>query len=230
MKMKKLYFIPIIIFSIVLLINGCGNKENKNKPVELDIPVPENNLTEIKIGEQIWAAKNLEVIKFNNGDSIPEATTEKEWEQYGKEGKPAWCYFNNNPEQGKKYGKLYNGFAVFDSRGIAPSGWHIATDEEWTILTNYLGGDQVGGTKMKAKGGWLENGNGSNESNFSALPGGSCRSSGTFDPISQNANWWSSTEGNKDNAWARSLNYNYGNIYRDYHFKSNGFSVRCIMN
>jgi len=109
---------------------------------------------EIKIGSQIWATKNLDVSFFRNGDPIPLAKTQAEWEAAGKSGKPAWCYYGGNADMGDKYGKLYNWFAVNDVRGIAPKGWHIPTDSEWTILTKYLGGEKSCGNKMKDSTGW----------------------------------------------------------------------------
>ena len=98
---------------------------------------------EIKIGTQTWCNKNLEVSKFRNSDAIPLAKTYAEWELAGQNGQPAWCYYENKAENGTTYGKLYNFYAVNDPRGLAPNGYHIPTDEEWTILTDYLGGDSI---------------------------------------------------------------------------------------
>lgn len=108
----------------------------------------------VKIGTQIWMTENLNVSTFRNGDAIPEAKTNEEWEQAGQNKQPAWCYYNNDPKNGAKYGKLYNWFAVNDSRGLAPEGWHIPTDYEWTVLTDYLGGGEFAGGKLKSKIGW----------------------------------------------------------------------------
>lgn len=93
----------------------------------------------VKIGDQTWMTENLDLSSFRNGDLINEASTEKEWENAGQESRPAWCYADNSTANGKKYGKLYNWFAVNDPRGLAPNGWHIPGDAEWTKLTNYLG-------------------------------------------------------------------------------------------
>ncbi|MBM3455516.1 MAG: hypothetical protein FJX80_10255, partial [Bacteroidetes bacterium] len=106
----------------------------------------------VKIGAQTWMAENLNVSTFRNGDPIPEAKTNEEWEKAGKEGKPAWCYYENDSKNGAKYGKLYNWYAVNDSRGLAPTGWHIPSDAEWTTLENQLGDDA--GKKMKSTSGW----------------------------------------------------------------------------
>jgi uncharacterized protein (TIGR02145 family) len=106
----------------------------------------------VKIGTQTWMAENLNVSTFRNGDLIPEAKTKEEWEKAGKEGKPAWCYYDNDPKNGAKYGKLYNWYAVNDHRGLAPAGWHVPTDTEWTTLGDQLGSDP--GKKMKSTSGW----------------------------------------------------------------------------
>ncbi len=185
--------------------------------------------TSVKIGTQEWSSKNLNVATFKNGDAIPEVKSEEEWVKAGEEGKPAWCYYNNNPKNGDKYGKLYNWYAVTDPRGLAPSGWHIPSDAEWTKLTDYLGGKNVAGAKMKSKEGWKENGNGNNESGFSGLPGGSRIFYGTFGPIGFYGYWWSSTQFSIDFAWYRYLHYSNGVVRRNYGFsKKNGFSVRCL--
>ncbi len=106
----------------------------------------------VKIGNQTWMAENLNVSTFRNGDPIPQAKTNEEWEKAGKDGRPAWCYYENDPKNGAKYGKLYNWHAVNDSRGLAPTGWHIPTDAEWTTLDNQLG--DAAGKKMKSTSGW----------------------------------------------------------------------------
>jgi len=197
-----------------------GNQEN-----EEDIS---SEQLSVKIGNQEWASENLNVDKFKNGDAIPEAQTEEAWQKAGEEGKPAWCYYENDPKNGDKYGKLYNWYAVTDPRGLAPSGWHVPRNAEWTKLTDYLGGKDAAGDKMKSKEGWKDNGNGGNESGFSGLPGGTRYSFGTFGNIGYNGNWWSSTEGTTNNAWNRSLDYNYGNVTSYNVNKTNGFSVRCL--
>ena len=96
-------------------------------------------IKEVKIGQQVWTTENLNVDKFRNGEIIPEAKSEEEWIEAGDNKKPAWCYYNNDPSNGTKYGKLYNWYAVNDPRGLAPEGWHIPSDKEWDVLTNYLG-------------------------------------------------------------------------------------------
>ena len=107
----------------------------------------------VTIGTQVWTSKNLAVSKFRNGDAIPLAKTNAEWQLAGQNKQPAWCYYENNGENGTKYGKLYNWDAVNDPRGLAPAGFHIPSDAEWTILRQYLGVDSAG-IQMKSISGW----------------------------------------------------------------------------
>ena len=212
MKNRKTNFIMLMLSS-VLCFTACNNAAAQST---------------VKIGNQEWTSKNLNVATFRNGDTIPEAKTDEAWEKAGEKGKPAWCYYDNDPKNGKKYGKLYNWYAVNDPRGLAPSGWHIPSDAEWTTLVDYFGGKDEAGHKMKSKAGWHDNGNGSNASGFSGLPGGYHGNDGTFNSIGINGNWWSSTENYTHNAWYRDLNYSNGNVSRYYDNKASGYSVRCL--
>ena len=108
----------------------------------------------VTIGTQTWTTKNLNVATFRNGDAIPRAKTDEEWSAAGENKQPAWCYYENKAANGTKYGKLYNWYAVVDTRGLAPAGYHIPTDEEWTVLSTFLGGEDVAGKKMKSTSGW----------------------------------------------------------------------------
>ncbi len=108
----------------------------------------------VNIGKQVWTIQNLSVNRFRNGDIIPLAKTAADWESAGNAKKPAWCYYESSAENGIKYGKLYNWYAVHDARGLAPVGYHIPSDAEWTVLTNYLGGDKIACNKMKSSTGW----------------------------------------------------------------------------
>jgi len=120
-------------------------------------------MKEILIGKQIWMSENLNVNFFQNGDVIREVRSFKEWNAE----ESACCYYNNNNLNGEKYGKLYNGFAVRDPKGLAPKGWHIPTKSEWLELINYLGNNESG-VKLKSMDKW----NGNNKSGFNALPSG----------------------------------------------------------
>jgi len=209
---------------------------------------------EIKIGTQTWTTKNLDVSKFRNGEAIPLAKTNAEWKSAGENLQPAWCYYENKGENGIKYGKLYNWYAVNDPRGLAPNGYHIPSDAEWTILTDYLGGDSIAGakmkstsgwkhktllgeipggtseagTKMKSMSGWKHNGNDTNTSGFAGLPGGSRFGTGIFTSIGGGGYWWSSSERSTDYTWFRELFISNGNVIRSYYNKRGGFSVLCV--
>ncbi len=194
----------------------------------LGLSVLQAQVKEVKIGTQVWMTKNLNVSTFKNGDPITEAKTAEEWIMAGENKQPAWCYFDNDPTNGTKYGKFYNWYAVIDARGLAPNGYHIPTDTEWTKLIDYLGGKEVAGTKMKSSSGWYQNGNGTNESGFNGLPSGGRSPDGPFAPIGSYGSWWSSSEENASFAWYRGLKYRDGVIVGNSYFKENGLSVRCL--
>lgn len=111
-------------------------------------------IKQVRIGGQTCMAQNANVERFRNGDFIQEAKTNQEWMKAFDNRQPAWCYYNNDPSQGTKHGKLYNWYAVNDPRGLAPLGWHVPDNNEWSFLIEYLGGDYVAGTKMKNIDGW----------------------------------------------------------------------------
>jgi uncharacterized protein (TIGR02145 family) len=182
----------------------------------------------VKIGRQIWMAENLNVSIFRNGFLLPEVRSSEEWIKTGSKYKPAWCHYNNDPENGRFYGKLYNWYAVNDHRNLAPEGWHVPEEAEWKELTDYLGGKGVAGGKMKSSTGWENNGNGTNESGFSALPGGTRYINGAFYGIGNYGSWWSSIPNSSDSAWNRLLDYADSSYGRGKGDKANGFSVRCI--
>ena len=205
-----------------------GELSKKNLELEAKLEAVELEKTSfktVKIGNQVWTSKNLDVATYRNGDVIPQVQDENAWENLTT---GAWCYYDNDTSNGTKYGKLYNWYAVNDPRGLAPNGYHIPTDAEWTQLSDYLGGESEAGTKMKSTSGWVENGNGTNSSGFSGLPGGFRYYSGTFYYIDYGGGWWSSTEYETDDAWYRYLGYDGGNVYGDDYSKRSGFSVRCL--
>lgn len=183
-------------------------------------------INEVKIGNQIWMVENLNVDKFQNGDLIPEAKTNEEWKKAEEEKKAAWCYYNNDPANGSKYGKLYNYYAIHDKRRLAPSGWHIPIYDEWRALDSYLG-DSDAGKKMKSNNGW----NGTNESGFTGLPGG-YRFSKYFLGVGEEAHFWSATSFNGDNmlklySLYGFVNYGIGGELCNRQC-SDGGSVRCV--
>lgn len=183
----------------------------------------------VKIGNQIWMTKNLDVDCYRNGDPIPQVTEPTEWINL-KTG--AWCYYNNDPAMGAIYGKLYNWYAVNDPRGLAPDGWHIPSDAEWITLTNYLGGESMAGGKLKEAdtSHWCNpNTDATNSSGFTALPGG-IRSYiyASFYMMGSSGYWWSGTEDKGIYAWDRTLGCSSARFPRIYEGKPCGLSVRCI--
>jgi uncharacterized protein (TIGR02145 family) len=207
--MRILY---ILFFALILL--GCNSSNS-----QYDF---------VNIGNQKWMKRNLNVSLFRNGDPIPEIKTIDDWAKANENKQPAWCYYNNDPANGEKYGKLYNFYAVNDPRGLAPQGWHIPTTAEWGILINLLGGQDVAGKKMKSKIGWNNDGEGTNESNFSALPSGYYSIDSSFLKIGSFSGWWTSTEERDYSAMSCYIFDNFEFAYFDSYYKSGGLSVRCI--
>ena len=225
--MKKLN-IASILCGLILCIASCGIKtycrHHWGKTKEGSTNAPSDDKGEVTIGNQVWTSKNLDVSKFKNGEEIPQAETKDQWKAFSDANEAAWCYYENKTE----YGKLYNWYAVNDPRGLAPAGYHIPTDAEWTTLTNYLGGETIAGAKMKSKTGWENDGNGTNSSAFAGLPGGYRYYFGYFNGIGVFGNWWSSSESSTSSAWSRDLSYGDGDVNRNDANKQNGFSVRCL--
>jgi uncharacterized protein (TIGR02145 family) len=173
----------------------------------------------IQIGSQIWMKQNLKVTHYRNGDPIPNIS-------YSATG--AYCDYHSCPDTSKTYGRLYNWYAVNDNRNIAPEGWHVASDAEWTILINYLGGENVAGSKLKESGiaHWVKpNSDATNESRFTALPGGS-----TNTMLGHNGHWWTATTDSNytENAWYLTMSHLYSNVNRNSYQKNAEYSVRCI--
>jgi uncharacterized protein (TIGR02145 family) len=183
----------------------------------------------LTIGSQVWMLKNLNVDHYRNGDSIPEVQDATAW-IWSKTG--ALCYYGNVPTMGAIYGKLYNWYTVIDIRGLAPTGWHVPSDAEWTILTTFLGGEDVAGGKVKdtSTNYWTSlNVGATNESGFSALPGGLRFEYSSFYGIGSGGYWWSSTKyNNTAGAWYRFLRYDSTIMGRSGGIEGMGLSVRCI--
>ena len=173
----------------------------------------------VTIGSQNWMAVNLDVAIFRNGDPIPEAKTAEEWLAAYRTESPAWCYYNNDPNNGQKYGKLYNWYAVNDARGIAPAGWHVPTDAEWRQLIAEYGGMSSAYSKLKAPDG------------FAALPAGARDfKTGVFHALNNITFWWSASKNDKWNAWYHAMHYVYKQVGRDNGGMNAGHSVRLVKN
>lgn len=186
-----------------------------------------NTYKTVTIGTQTWMAENLKVTKYNDGTSIPNVTDATAWSELTT---GALCDYKNTPSNSETYGKLYNWYAVNTGK-LCPTGWHLPSDAEWTELTDYLGGTSDAGGKLKETGTthWNSPNTGAtNETGFTALPGGYRYSDGTFNYIGYGGYWWSATEDNATDARYRNVGYNTSNVTSYYNFKEVGFSVRCV--
>jgi len=183
----------------------------------------------VTIGTQVWLKENLIVTHYNTGDEIPNVSSNATWLSLSN---GAYCNYENNASLAPTYGRLYNWFAVNDNRGICPTGWHVATDAEWTILTDLLGGEAVAGGKLKEAGTlhWPSPNTGAtNEVGFTALGGGYRSNTADYIGFGGIGSWRCSTESSTTNAWARGIFNDAINVDRGgYYEKFMGFSVRCI--
>lgn len=237
--MKKL-FILLALTSILFPHKNKILAQNLGKPGPNITDVEGNSYKTVFIGTQTWMAENLKTSKYNDGTNIPNITDNSGW---WDNTTGAWVYYNDGFSNITKYGKLYNWYAVSSttngSKNICPTGWHVPTDDEWTLLINYLGGNEVAGGKMKEAGtkSWAApNAYATNTSLFTGLPGGHRHYTGDFGG-DDSGYWWSSTEYDDQAAWFYSLMNLYGNVIRsydngdgsrNYDSKSFGYSVRCL--
>lgn len=238
----------VLALCIMIFLASCGGSPSTDQSYvdesqhEFGQAVDQegNAFKTIQIGDMLWMAENLNVSSFRNGDPIPKAETKEEWLQAARDQKPAWCYYDNDPEKGSKYGKLYNWFAVNDPRGIGPEGWEVPSAYpgndalHWNKLIESVGGLTGSGNKLKTKKGW-QSGNGNNESGFSALPGGlrntemmmTPENSGTFAFLGDNGYFWSSTQF-FTSAYAITINRHNHHLMLSHHAAGIGFSVRLV--
>ena len=172
--------------------------------------------TEIKISNQVWMAENLDAVHYRNGDLIPQITDDAEWASLTT---GAWCYYDNNVENGKEYGKLYNWYAVADPRGLAPEGWHIPSKEEFQELLDAVGANQYQHDDALIAGG---------SSGFGALFGGHRFIYGNFYNIGDNFYFWAVTPNYSNYAWYMYMTSYYRYAFLNYLWHTYGFSVRCI--
>ena len=208
-----------------------------------------NTYKVVKIGNQTWMGKNLNVSKFENGDEIPEARTPEEWEKYGNESQPAWCYYEFNPKNSKKNGKLYNWFAVNDPRGLAPEGFEVASDQNWKELAETVKSSGKGTqVDLRTVKGWELGKSGRKSTNFfgfSCPASGVISSEGSFKGKLTEAYFWtrnedSLKEGESAKKDVTSVKFKSDNAYYCYQrnvlasfshgswSKKNGLAVRCI--
>ncbi len=211
----------VIFTTTEKMFANCGNVTD----------IDSNVYPSVTIGTQCWMQKNLDVQHYSNGDPIPQITDSVLWKNLTT---GAWCYYENNTENGVVYGKLYNWYAVNDPRGLAPEGWRVSTNSDWTILTSYLYTDV--GNQLKFNTGWNSNFFATNSSGFRGLPGGMRQNSYTIPPsggyiyIGERGNWWNSTEKNNQYAYSSFLGYDSSDVIYNSYPKTYGLSVRCVKN
>jgi uncharacterized protein (TIGR02145 family) len=250
-KKTKLFTYSLIVMGLVVFTLGCKKDDNSN-PSNTVKDIDGNIYHTITIGTQTWFVENLKTTKFNTGEVIPLVSDNNAWASLITPGN---CTYKNtaNTDTINTYGRLYNWYAVNTGK-LAPTGWHVPNDDDWSTLENYLiangfnydgtiTGDRNSNNKIaKALASTIcwasDTGKGTvgntdycairNATNFSALPAGYRFMDGTFYRMGVNGVWWSSSELNALNAWYRFMRYNYSNVDRDYTIKCSGFSVRCV--
>lgn len=225
--------------------NYTGSTNNTSDKEIVDIKLNEgsiskNNLFEhvdedtVRIGNQFWMTKNLNLTKFKNGDEISEIISEKDWKECNDRKIPAWCNFENKSDNGEIYGKLYNWHAVNDKRGLAPEGWSLPGKNDWEKLNEYLGGVHKANRLLINSKEWkMETTDENINSLFNGLPGGYRTFDGKFINLGEVAIWWTSTALNhhKVNAYIKSISkFNLIDYKNNIEFisKGNGLSVRCL--
>jgi len=238
-KKRNIWIFPFILMGVLLMItNSCNKDDEKDeKDEKKDDPpalitgtvqdIEGNTYKTVKIGTQWWMAENLKTTKYRDGTSIPNVTDNTAWINLTT---GAYSDYDNTPSNSATYGRLYNWYAATDAHNIAPTGWHVPTDVEWSTLTTYLGGENVAGGKLKEIGTthWTSPNTGAtNETGFTALPGGGRGTSGTFYYIENYGYWWSATEYSAT-AWYRSMLHYLSDVGRGSVSKKLGFSVRCV--
>lgn len=230
--MKKLHLQLTCLLFISMVGVSCSNDttatpagSDVQSRVKITNPV-DVAAVNVTIGSQIWMKKNLNVSRYRNGDVIPQVTDPVQWANLTT---GAWCYNTNLSSNGAVYGKLYNWYAVNDPRGLAPVGYHIPSTPEWLVLMQTLGGINYSAGKMKATTLWkYPNTGATNESGFTALPGGNRHEDGSFVETGYNGFWWHTTIDALDAPNIEGVFYNSALGYDWFYSKKGGLSVRCI--
>ncbi len=204
---------------------------NPEKKYGTVIDVDGNVYKTIVIGQQTWMAENLRVIHYRNGDEIPNLTDDEMW---GDTDSGAYCNYGNTTDIDTiaTYGRLYNWYAVHDSRGLTPPGWRIPTIDDWYTLFTFLGGDQVAGDKLKESNyfniHWHEPNKANNSSGFTALPGGWREFYKKTAKIGYLGCWWAADATEEYVSPRVIMFYNSPGVYVEFMMRENGYSVRCV--
>ena len=220
--------IPCILIAFCLLIFTSSCKKDGDSGTTTVLDIDGNQYELVEIGTQTWLKQNLKTTKFKNGESILKVL----------EGDATWGFlptaamgiFNEDNSINEMYGSLYNWYATSDARGICPEGYHVPSKTEWTELIDHLGGASVAGDKLKEAGleHWLMGNNGTNNSKFTALPGGFRPPTGISADTSVVAWFWSSTSESSNTGISYRLLYNQSDIMALDISKKYGFSCRCL--
>ena len=218
------------IDSIGLILQSKNLKLNKSETNIPKIKTESIAVPTLKIGNQIWMTKNLDVTHFRNGDSIIQAKTDKEWQECSKKQIPAWCYFKNNEKNKDKYGVLYNWYAVNDPRGLAPKGYKIPNEDDWNKLINFLGGEMVAAPKMRYGKIWEDSILvSSSKGNFGAVTSGWRKHTiEKTEFINNGSYWWSASSQTPKISWTRYLVVKAKEVRSYCYDKGSGLSVRCL--
>jgi uncharacterized protein (TIGR02145 family) len=226
LKFQKYLFILMGI--VLLLTSNCKKDNNENKPETGTVTDVEGNVYKtVKIGSQWWMAENLKVTKYRNGDPIFYVNDST---HIG-----AYCWYNNDIAYKVTSGALYNWYAVANSQNLAPDGWHVPNENEWSTLKSYFGdnpwSDPSSG-KMKSTSGWADymgsNGNGTNSSGFNAHPVGYRIPSGYFIGLGEYTIFWSSSGCDSLSPYSLELSYIPYTLFNCYHNPGESLSVRCL--
>ncbi len=208
-------------FMLMILLNGCNSKSVKD--------IDGNLYKTVKLGSQVWMAENLKTTKLNDGTKIAMISDNDTW---ANSTTPAYSWYNNDSVDYKKtYGALYNWYAV-NTNKLCPTGWHVPSDEEWLTMFRYLKDPKSTGGKMKEAGTahWKKPNEGAtNESGFTALPGGYRSYAGVSNYIGIYAYWWTTTEYNSSTVLFYNIRYKFSTVFKYRSEKNCGFSVRCVM-
>jgi uncharacterized protein (TIGR02145 family) len=212
--------IPVSNKAVTFNFIACTDGDNNNYPV-------------VEIGAQVWMADNLKTTKYNEGTDIPYKPEAVDWVAMAS---PAFCWYNNDAAANKNiYGALYNWYAA-STANLCPTGWHVPSEPEWTILTTFLGGLSTSGGKMKESGTnhWSSPNTGAtNSSGFTGLPGGyrsSASYSGNFFEIGVTGEFWSTTISPTTYPYSLYLDYWYARVVWEAPYKTVGFNIRCLKN
>lgn len=224
---KFMYLLLVLGLAFIIAISCKKDDSNNSSGTVTD--ADGNVYHTVTIGTQVWMVENLKTTHYNDASKTPITNVTDNTAWIGLSA-AAYCLYNNDMSNKTTYGALYNWYAASDSR-LCPQGWHVPTDAEWATLITFLGGDTLAGGKLKEEGmvHWVSPNTGAdNSSGFTALPGGSHFTNGSFYLFGKYGWWWSTTESSTTEAWHECLQYNSGIASRISGSKKIGFSVRCV--